>query len=379
MKIVIFQPMLKSYRVPLFAQLHECLTANGHELRVVFGMPAGEELLRKDNVFVVTDYHFFQKSHWLFCNKLHVLHGVIGHIMWADIVITEQANKHFHNYLLILLSLIKIKPFAYWGHGLNRQGNPHSFSEYLKKQLAVHVDWWFAYTGVVANYLETIGYSKQRISILNNSIDTKSFKRNLGNVTAQALAEFKKQHAISEQAQVGLFCGSLHKDKNIGFLLESAALIKQANPNFILLIGGEGEDKQMVERFVSQCDYVIYIGRLDGEKKGLAFKCADVVLNPCMVGLAILDAFSASLPLVATNQSAHSPEIDYLRSGYNGMISDFNFESYAETVISILASKPLLKTLSENARLCSDDYSIENMVSNFAGGLENFIAYLKTR
>jgi len=378
MKIVIFQPMLKSYRVPLFAKLHECLTANGHELRVVFGMPVGDELLRKDNAVVVTDFHFFEKSRWFFCNKLHVLPGVIGHIMWADIVITEQANKHFHNYLLILLSLLRLKPFAYWGHGLNRQGNPRSISEYLKKQLAVHVDWWFAYTDVVASYLETIGYSKQRISILNNSIDTKEFKRNLGNLTTQALAEFKQQHAIPEHAQIGLFCGSLHKDKNIGFLLESAALIKQANPDFILLIGGGGEDKSLVDRFVSQCDYVIYLGRLDGDKKGLAFKCADVVLNPCMVGLAILDAFSASLPLIATNQSAHSPEIDYLRSGYNGMISDYTVESYAETVISILASASKLKTMSENALLSSELYSIENMVSNFAGGLENFISYLKT-
>ena len=378
MKIVIFQPMLKSYRAPLFAKLHECLTANGHELRIVFGMPVGKELLRKDNVIIATEYHFFQKSRWFFDNKLHVLQGVIGHIRWADIVITEQANKHLHNYLLILLSLIKFKPLAYWGHGFNRQGNPHSFSEYLKKQLAVRVDWWFAYTGVVANYLEGLGFNKSHISILNNSIDTADFKRKLDALTPQAVAAFKSRYAIPEQAQIGLFCGSLHKDKNIVFLLESAALIKQANPNFILLIGGEGEERQLVERCVNECDYIIYTGRLEGEQKSLAFKCAAVVLNPCMVGLAILDAFSASLPLIATNQSAHSPEIAYLRSGYNGMISEFNLESYAEMVISLLASPQQLKTLGENARLSSENYSIENMVSNFAVGLENFISFLKT-
>jgi glycosyltransferase involved in cell wall biosynthesis len=379
MKIVIFQPMLKAYRVPLFAKLHESLAANGHELRVVFGMPAGEDLERKDNVAIAANYYFFEKSRWFFSNKLHVLQGVIGHVTWADIVVTEQANKHFHNYLLILLSLIRFKPFAYWGHGLNRQGNPHSVSEYLKKQMAVHVDWWFAYTGIVANYLEEIGYSGQRISVLNNSIDTQRFKLNLNNLTAPEVEMFRLLHAIPVEAQIGLFCGSLHKNKNIGFLLDSAVLIKQTNPNFVLIIGGEGEDRSLVERFAGQYDFIIYLGRLEGRKKDLAFKCADVFLNPCMVGLAILDAFSASLPLITTNQPAHSPEIDYLQLGHNGMISDYTVESYALMVISTLASPSLLNQLKANARISSENYSIENMVANFVGGLENFIAHLNTR
>ena len=117
MKIVIFQPMLKFYRAPLFEKLHHLLLENGHELRVVLGTPWEEELKRNDNVVIEKDYFFYEKSRWFFNSKCHILQKSVSHVLWADIVITEQANRHLHNYLLILLSFLGIKRFAYWGHG----------------------------------------------------------------------------------------------------------------------------------------------------------------------------------------------------------------------------------------------------------------------
>jgi hypothetical protein len=77
---------------------------------------------------------------------------------------------------------------------------------------------------------------------------------------------------------------------------------------------------------------------------------------------------------MTTNQKMHSPEIDYLNSGYNGIMSSFNMEDFAQAVISVLNSESTLNYFQHNARNSSHQYSIENMVENFFIGLEKFIA-----
>ncbi|MGZ0077229.1 glycosyltransferase family 4 protein [Methylomonas sp. YC3] len=373
MKIVIFQPMLKFYRVPLFEKLHRLLTESGHELRLVFGTPWNEELKRGDNVVLENDYCIFEKSHWFLRNKVHFMEGAIHHILWADIIITEQANKHIYNYILIFLSFIKVKRFAYWGHGLNRQGRSNSVREKIKKALATQTNWWFAYTAGVAGYLKDIGYPSEQITVLNNSVDTRAFKNSISAVTEEEIAEFKQGHNIEHDSQVGIFCGSLHRDKKIEFLLDAALVISQKEKNFILLIGGDGLDRKTVMNCAKHYDFIKYLGPLHAKQKALAFKCADVFLNPGMVGLAILDAFSAGLPVITTHQAEHSPEIDYLQNGFNGMITNLDAENYGSLVTKILRSKEELITLQKNALASSDQFSIENMANNFFEGIKSFI------
>jgi L-malate glycosyltransferase len=372
MKIVIFQPMLKFYRVPMFEQLHSKLVANGHEIRIVFGTPWKEEAQRGDNVVVQNNYCFFEKSHWFFNNKIHFMGAAIKHILWADFVITEQANKHIHNYILVLLSFLKMKPFAYWGHGENRQGDSKSFKEIFKKMLAIRTDWWFAYTEGVANYLIDLGFNKDTITILNNSVDTNAFRQSVESLNHSEISLFKHQYNLADNTDIGLFCGSLYKGKQIEFLMEAAIIIKRQHPNFVLLIGGSGQDKNLVETYSANYDFIIYLGTLHGKAKSLAFRCSSLFLCPGPLGLAILDAFSASLPVFTTFNKAHGPEIDYLRSGYNGLICHADIKIYTDLVISALSDLRSLEEMQKNALETSREYSVENMVDCFVKGIQSF-------
>jgi glycosyltransferase involved in cell wall biosynthesis len=174
---------------------------------------------------------------------------------------------------------------------------------------------------------------------------------------------------------VGIFCGSFHHDKKIEFLLDSAIRIHQKNPRFILLIGGAGQQLALVERYIRQHDFIVYLGPLHGRHKALAFNRADVFLNPGMVGLAILDAFTASLPVFTTKQAEHSPEIDYLQGGYNGMMSDMSEHEFADMVSSAFASDTLISTLRHNALASSEQFSIENMANHFLAGIQAFVSH----
>lgn len=373
MKIVIFQPMLKQYRVPLFDRMGQLLAEQGHELRVVCGSPPLHEQSKGDNVLSSNHYCLVEKSLWLLNGKLHFLRHALSHILWADFVITEQANKHIHNYFLIIFRLIGIKHFAYWGHGQNRQGDPNSLREKIKKKLSTQCDWWFAYTQGVAHYVATLGYPSTKITVLNNSIDTSEFKQTLTEQTPEKIARFKQQLAINDKARIGLFCGSLYEDKKIKFLLTTALKIHQKNPNFVLLIIGNGTDRALVEEFAKQYSFIKYLGSLFGEQKALAFKTAELFLCPGLVGLAILDAFTAALPLFTSDIPNHSPEIEYLKHGFNGVMSEPIEDDYAQAVANMLNTPEELAKLQNNALASSSQFSIENMAKNFVDGINNYL------
>lgn len=372
MKIVIFQPMLKQYRVPLFEQMGQLLSEQGHQLRVVCGSPPPHELSKGDNVIVGSGYCVIENSRWFLKGKLHVLSNALTHILWADFVVTEQANKHLHNYLLIFFRLIGFKHFAYWGHGQNRQGNQHSWREKIKKTLSTQCDWWFAYTQGVANYMVSLGYPSTNITVLNNSINTSEFKQALTEQTPEKITRFKQQLAINNNARIGLFCGSLYEDKKLEFLLTAALKIHQKNPNFVLLIIGNGTDRTLVEEFAQQHSFIKYLGPLFGEQKALAFKSAELFMCPGATGLAILDAFSAALPYFSCEDANHGPEIDYLENGINGVMTAPLKEDYAQAVIDIINEPEELAKLRNNALASSSQFSIENMAKNFVVGIGNY-------
>lgn len=372
MKIVIFQSMLKQYRMPLFEQMGQLLSEQGHQLRVVCGSPPPHEQSKGDNVIIGSGYCLIENSRWFLNSKLHVLSNAFAHILWADFVVTEQANKHLHNYLLIFFRLIGFKYFGYWGHGQNRQGNQHSWREKIKKTLSTQCDWWFAYTQGVANYMVSLGYPSTNITVLNNSINTSEFKQALTEQTPEKITRFKQQLAINNNARIGLFCGSLYEDKKLEFLLTAALKIHQKNPNFVLLIIGNGIDRTLVEEFAKQHSFIKYLGSLFGEQKALAFKSAELFLCPGLVGLAILDAFTAALPLFTSDIPNHSPEIEYLQNGFNGVMTTALEDDYAQAVIDIINAPEELAQLRNNALASSSQFSIENMAKNFVDGIGNY-------
>ncbi|OAI02392.1 hypothetical protein A1353_16510 [Methylomonas methanica] len=373
MKIVIFQPMLKQYRVPLFYLMGLKLADHGHELKVVCGSPPPQERSKGDNVLSSSGYCVVERSHWFFSGKLHVLRNALSYIFWADLIITEQANKHAHNYLLYFLRAIKYKKFGYWGHGQNRQGNPDGLKEKVKRLLLTRCDWWFAYTQGVARYVVNLGYPEMRTTVLNNSIDTSAFKLLLDAQTHEAIHGFKRELLIGQNAKVGLYCGSLYAEKNIEFLLKAAVLIQQNMPDFVLLVVGDGKDRYLVEEFANRHSFIKYLGPLFGEKKALAFRSADLFICPGLVGLAILDAFTAALPMVTCNHSYHSPEIEYLRQNLNGVIAPANLASYAQSIIDVYNNPYLLRSMKNNALDSSNQFSIENMAENFVIGIQGFV------
>jgi len=367
LKVCIIQPVMKQYRSPFFIQLEGILSKNNIELQVVYGTPWPEEALRGDNIDLseplgikVPTYRLFKKLFFQSSFKA-----------WfrADLIILEPANKHLLNYLMLLLYAFKIKKIAYWGHGYDRQSNAKTLGNRFKKKVLHWASWWFAYTQGAADYLAHQNFDAKKITVVENAVDTRMLRELIADVTVGEVDKVKLSIGWKGEAKIGVFCGSLYKNKCLDLLFESADLIHKKNPDFRLLILGGGTLIGAVRDYAVTRKWVNFAGPVFGREKAIYLRMSDIWLNPGLVGLGILDGFSAGLPIITTDVPFHSPEIEYLQNGVNGLMTAPDAGSYATAIEGLLDNKKQLLSLKNGALTSSRYFSIETMVSNFSEGI----------
>lgn len=359
---------MKQYRIPFYMRLHTALESSGIDLRVAYSAPVGADVSKGDNCELSPPMGLKVKVYQLFGGKL-LFQPLLRQVADADLVIVDQANKHVLNSALVGLSRLKLKKVGYWGHGRNRQGRSTSLPERIKRHTVPWVDWWFAYTSGVREYVKSMGMRDDRITTVNNSIDTSEFREDLAKVTPSDIQSMRNELGIGEKAIVGLYCGSLYPDKHLDFLIEAAILIHAKLPQFRLLVLGGGPEFPKVASAARKNPFIAAIGPCFGSKKACHFRMASVFLVPGAVGLATLDAFTAGLPLITSNIATHGPEIEYLEDGVNGFMVQPDLSAFADCVAHLLTSPDLLRRMSEGATRSAATYSIESMVENFRTGI----------
>lgn len=367
-RVIIAQRFVKQYRLPFFDALHEALKGEGVELRVVYGQPMAEELRKGDTPPFVREWGIEVRNSWLLGGRL-LFQPLWREASRANLVIVEQANLHLMNAPLLMGRRLGRYKVAYWGHGRNRHDHREGLGERFKKLSLTWPDWWFAYTHGVADYLVGQGVSPQVVTAVQNSIDTTAFRLDLANVSDATLEDMRRRLGLTADAPVGLYCGALNHYKRVDFLLEAARHIRARLPGFRLIVLGGGPDAPMVEQLASREPWIHSPGPSFGQDKAAWFRLAHLFLNPGMVGLSIVDAFCAGLPLVTTDIPWHSPEIDYLRDGANGLITADDPVAFSTLAADLFLDRQRLDRLSRGARESAELYTLDAMVANFRAGI----------
>lgn len=366
--VCIVQAVAKQYRRPFFDLLHARLKENGVALTVVYSAPNKREALREDAVDLPEAYGHKVRAYW--GPDYRILHQpCIGRAMATDLVIVEQASKHVLNYLLAALRVCGFGRMAYWGHGRNWQHDGAEWLEPVKHALLSGADWWFAYTRKVARYVAESGFPAERITVVQNSVDVAAFKKTVEAFDRERQLALRKKLGIPSEAPIGLFCGSMHASKKLAFLVEAAKLIRTRVEDFHLVLVGAGPDDPIAREAATEHDWIHYTGPLFEADKAAHFAIADIFLCPGLVGLAVLEAFAAGLPLFTTDIPVHSPEIEYLTDSVTGAVTEFNVQKYAKSVAACLQDRALLSRMREAAHQASSHYGLEPMVENFTQGV----------
>lgn len=371
LRVVFLERMIPDYRTRLFVLLREKLAERGIEFILVTGQMHDSESLRE----LLPSGDWVKKIHNVYLTeKIHfpMFKNTIKH---ADLVIMHPQNSALGNYWLIARRKLTGRPkIAFFGHGGNAQilksGTPMPIKEHWKRWLARSPDWWFPYTEFSRDLIQEleIEYPSSRMTIVNNAIDTTSFARGLDAVSAETVNQLRDELKITSTNQVGLFCGRLNPIK-VNVLAEAALMIYKRNPEFRLIIVGKGPERPRIEKFAAENPWVHYVGPKYDEERFPYFAVSHVFLMPGLVGLAILDALAAGLPLLTTKCGVHAPEISYLQHGTNGLMTQPDAQVYADAVIELLNNPSKLHEMSLAARATGRGITMESMADRFVEGV----------
>jgi L-malate glycosyltransferase len=363
-KVCISQRRLTQYRIPLFEKLRDHLRAENIDLSVIAGEGTTAEKYKKD----AGDLAWAKSipAYYLANNRLcwQPLNFYLDNI---DLLIVTQENKLLANHLL-LLTPRRFK-LAFWGHGANLQSDhPDGLKERFKRWTTNRVDWWFAYTRMSAQLVEQAGFPSARITVLNNAVDTQELQRQRLEITPEQTQALRESLGFGA-GPIGVFLGSFYADKRLDFLFEAAGSIRQALPDFHLLIIGDGPERDKVRTWCSSNDWAQWVGARQGREKVAYLSMAQVMLNPGLVGLGILDSFVCRTPILTTDCKLHSPEIVYLENGLNGWMTPNDMEIYVDICVHLLTSEQTLKYLRRGCAASVAEYTVENMAQRFADGI----------
>lgn len=379
-RVVITQHRLLHYRQAFFDRLRAAAAARGIDVRLVVGQPSATEQLKKDTGHLP----------WadLMHNRTLRVRGV--DLIWqpfpaalrdADLVVLIQENRVLSNYpWLLRLGMRRGQKVGYWGHGRNLQSDaPQGLREKWKRWFVNRVDWWFAYTEATRSILRADGFPGERITVLDNAIDNEQFMQDLAAVTPEQLGACRARIDAPEGAPVGLYCGSLYPDKRLDLLIAGADLVHAQVPAFRLVVVGDGPSRAVLTEAASTRPWLQWVGVQRGIDKAAWFRTAQVYLSPGAVGLHVLDAFCAGVPMITTEGARHGPEVSYLVSGENGFIVAAEARAYAAVVLRLFGDPAELSRIRTAAARDAKRYTLNHMVQRFIEGIEGCLAAPRKR
>jgi glycosyltransferase involved in cell wall biosynthesis len=379
-RVLFITPCSPSYRASFFDALYRRLAAAGIRLEVLCGKanpalgfheesmaPAGGE--RRQVI------RFGRRAHWL--------PGAIGRARASDGTILDEGIAPLHNHAILLLRRLgAVRRVAFWGHGwdflhgesVKRFGNLRSWE---RRQ----VDWWFTYTSLSAAKLADQGFPTERTTVVNNATDVNGLRQALSAVTPdenrQVLARCFGAD-LAEDDILAVFCSRLSAYKDIEFVLSSANAVHRTLPRFRLIVIGAGERQRTVEAFCRGRPWCAYLGPLHGQTRANYLKRADLWLTGGAVGLEVVDAMGAGIPIVIRESPRHGPEMAYVMPGQNAAVFDGDAQTYAGRIVALLKDSTRLREMRAAAWETGEGLGVEAMAARFAQGVEALLGPLPT-
>src|SRR5262249_48071511 len=144
-----------------------------------------------------------------------------------------------------------------------------------KKLFINYVDWWFAYSAEVKDAIIQSGFVAERITNVQNTIDTDGLRSVKAKTSAQQLDSSRKELALGS-GPVGIYCGRIYKEKRIEFLLEASFGIRKHIPTFEVIIIGGGPDQDKIIAAAREAEWIHYVGPKFGDARVPYFLLSDV-------------------------------------------------------------------------------------------------------
>lgn len=221
-----------------------------------------------------------------------------------------------------------------------------------------HCDFILAPTAGIERYLkEVCRIPEDKLGILPTGLQRTQFLAG-----EQEKQKLREKYGAEGKA-LFITVSRMSHEKNVAFLLESLARLKSScSKDFKMLMVGDGPERNYYEHLSIKLglrDNVTFTGTVPNKETPVYFGAADAFLFASKTetqGIVVLEAFAGEAPVLAVEASGVS---DLVRSGYNGILTEEDAESYAKVLQNFLEGKYDTLSFEKNALQTALEYREE--------------------
>jgi glycosyltransferase involved in cell wall biosynthesis len=214
-----------------------------------------------------------------------------------------------------------------------------------------------ANSNATAACLKMVGHvNEHKIRVLYNAVDTAFYDHRLVSKT-----QARRRLDIQENDIVVGFVGRFHAAKGVDILIEAFGLLAAKHPDFLLVLAGDGPDRQMLTEQVLRLgigNRVRFLGMCDNVPEIMAaFDIGVVPSRQESFGRVAIELMRMRVP-VATSGIDGLAEI--VQNEKTGLVTQKNTPQHIAAAIERLANDTQLQNmLIENAHAFSEQFGIE--------------------
>ena len=358
-KVGLIQRVLPHYREAFFNALgQECQGG----LEIFAGNPRPEEIIKPvqklDNARLTHG-----KNLHLFRGRLYLCIQV-GLMKWLkqvnpDVLIVEANPRYLRIPAALRWMKRRNRPVIGWGLGSPPpSGLLSKIRLQRRKKLIQSFDALITYSQTgAAEYVDS-GFPKDRVFIAINAM-TPAPEHPLPQRTKDLSAENLRL----------LFVGRLQARKKLDNLITACSRLPASlQPD--LLIVGDGPERAALEALAAKVYPKAHLtGALYGDDLEEQFQKADLFVLPGTGGLALQQAMSYGLPVIAAQ--ADGTQADLVRPANGWQIPSDDIDALVQTLSEALSDLPNLRRMGEESyRIVKEEINLEKMVSVFLDALQ---------
>lgn len=367
-RVAILHPWLPAYRVAFFERLLLSARAADINLQIYTGGVRAEWKHRGDDSMSAAVTPLATREITVRGRRLaYKSIGPLRPFSQWDLVICEQALSNLETYALMALMPGRV---ALWGHGGAYTFREATGERRVRGALTKRARWFYAYTDGGAAAVESMGFDRSRVTVVNNTFDTDEFDNALSEITVADVALFRSQLGVPSRSHLVCLVGAVDRSKRADFVVEAVSRVRR-NLDVHLVVAGDGPGRPELEAVARECGWIHVIGRAEALRKALLLRSASLILNPGRVGLIAVDSARSGTPIVTTDWPYHAPEIEYLTRGSAIAMTEDSPEAFADEVCRLLRNEKARRALRDKALAAGTELTIDNMVDRFLGGLNS--------
>jgi glycosyltransferase involved in cell wall biosynthesis len=370
-RVLFVQPILPSYRVPVFRGL----VKRGFRVTCWSDHYPRGSLKHVDAGGAFSTAHRFESTLGPFITRPSLIEAASTRDF--DVLVLPWNVRYLELSASLLLARARRLPVVLWGHA--RSKRERSAIRALRNVLGKQATACLTYDTEARMQLISEGFSPERVFAAPNALDVEPSDR------ARAywehhpteLAGWRRERSLVD-APLALFVSRLEPGKRVDLLLKSFARVLTRAPQARLAIVGDGPEREALTQLSDELQIrqrVQFVGAVYDEQELAAwFLSASVFAYPTQIGLSILHAFSYGVPVVTSDLAeAHNPEFIALHPGANGLTyRGLEIDDFAEQMGRCLLDRELQARLSAGARrtvAAPGGYNVNTMLDGMESAL----------